>query len=421
MRISPVAAAFRSEWSPLVAALLRQFGDLSLAEDCAQEAFVAASVAWPASGPPDRPGAWLLTTARRKAIDRLRRDRRYDARLADLAGPVGGGAGVAGAPSATADDGPAPTTVAGDDHLALLFGCCHPALDVETQVALTLRYGAGLSTAQIASAFQVPEPTMAKRLVRAKHKIRAAGVPIRVPDPEDRPERLDALCGVVYGILTEGHASASGAVLVRGNLCDEAVWLAETLARLAPAEPEVRGLAALCLLTDARRPARTDADGQPVLLADQDRGRWDAGKIERGLTHLAEARRWGRIGPYQLQARLAGLHAVAPSFAATDWDQVVATYDQILTLGDQPVVALNRAAAVAERDGPAAGLALIDDLVEDGTLVDYHYLHSARAELLRRLGRHAEADDAYVRALALTGNDAERRWLAHRREALSRP
>lgn len=397
--VSAVDVAFRTEWPRLVATLVRELRDLELAEDVAQEAFVEAARRWRQDGVPQRPGAWLLTTARRKAIDRIRRAQRFDDRLPLLA-------------EAAATE-PEPKKLA-DDQLALLFGCCHPSLSVEAQVALTLRSVAGLTTTQIARAFLVPEPTMAKRLVRAKNKIRTAGIPFTVPDREHLSQRLDAVCGVVYAILTEGHASASGPSLTRGNLCDEAVWLAETLAGLAPTEPEVRGLAALCLLTDARRFARTDAEGQPILLADQDRRLWDQEKIRRGVAHLLAAQAHDRRGPYQLQASIAAIHATAPTYEATDWEAIVSVYDRIMAAGGGPVIALNRAAAVAEARGPEAGLALLDELDEEGELSDYHYLHSARAALLGRSGDVAAATAAYERAADLCDNEIEKAWLLER-------
>lgn len=395
--ISPVALAFREEWPRLVATLVRQLGDLDVAEDVAQEAFVEASRVWRSSGIPDRPGAWLLTTARRKAIDRVRRDQRFDARLPLLA--------------AESERPPTPQVLV-DDQLALLFGCCHPALDIEAQVALTLRAVGGLTTGQIARSFLVPEPTMAKRLVRAKKKIKAAAIPFSLPDRDRLDERLEAVCAVIYAIFTEGHASSQGTTLLRGTLCDEAIWLAETLSQLAPDEPEVRGLAALCLITDARRGARTDAQGRPVLLAEQDRSRWDRDKIDRGVRHLEASR--GSAGPYRLQAIIAAVHAEATSYEETQWSTIISAYDLLVAGGGGPVVELNRAVAVAERDGPAAALPLLTELESRGELDAYHYLHSARAELLRRTGDHSAAMVAYERALERCDNESEREWLLRR-------
>ncbi|MEM8902465.1 MAG: sigma-70 family RNA polymerase sigma factor [Actinomycetota bacterium] len=403
--VSAVDAAFRTEWTRLVATLTRELRDLQLAEDAAQEAFVEASRRWRTDGPPRSPGAWLLTTARRKAIDVVRRDRRFADRLPVLA---------------EADDAAPSGQRLVDDQLALVFGCCHPALAVDLQVALTLRSVAGLTTEQIAHAFLVPVPTMAKRLVRAKHKLRAAAIPFVVPEPEHLQSRLAAVCGVVYAIFTEGHTSSSGRSLLRGNLCDEAIFLAETLAELLPAEGEARGLAALCLLTDARRLTREDDEGRPVLLPDQDRDRWDREQIDRGLRHLLAAHTTGSAGTYELQATIAALHATAPTYAATDWRAIVTIYDTMLRSGGGPVVALNRAAAIAEWRGPRAGLAALDELDADA-LHDYPYLHSARAELLTRSGDDAAALPAYDRAIEHAGNEAQRSWLADRRaEAAAR-
>ena len=399
--VSAVDAAFRTEWPRLVATLRRELHDLQLAEDAAQDAFVEASRRWRQSGSPDRPGAWLLTTARRKAIDRIRKAKRFDERLPVLA------AELERVPDAHE---------LVDDQLALLFGCCHPAIPRDAQVALTLRSVAGLTTAQIAHAFLVPEATMAKRLVRAKNKIRAAGIPFSVPGADQLPDRLAAVCGVVYAIFTEGHASAHGTTLVRGDLCDEAIWLAETLAELAPAEPEVRSLAALCLLTDSRRPTRIDESGQPVLLADQDRSAWDTDKIRRGTAHLLAANAQGRVGAYQLQATIAAIHSTAARWEDTDWEAIVGVYDVLLANGGSPVVALNRAVAVGEHEGPTRALALLDELAETGDLDRYHYFHSARAEMLRRLDRPDEASAAFEQALQVCDNAEAQDWIRRRIE-----
>ncbi|MGI9607293.1 MAG: RNA polymerase sigma factor [Acidimicrobiales bacterium] len=401
--VSAIDAAFRTEWPRLIATLNRELRDLQLAEDVTQEAFAEASVHWRRSGIPDRPGAWLLTTARRKAIDSMRRATRFDERLPALA--------------EDAERQPDAAEIA-DDQLALIFGCCHPALAPDAQVALTLRSVGGLSTTQIAHAFLVPEPTMAKRLVRAKKKIQAAAIPFTVPDAARRTERLSAVCGVIYAIFTEGHASTSGTALLRGDLCDEAVWLAETLVELMPAEAEVRSLAALCLLVDSRRAGRVDAAGNPVLLADQDRSVWDADKTHRGMGHLAAANAAGAPGPYRLQAAIAALHSTAPTFEDTDWAAIVDVYDLMLAQGAGPVVSLNRAVAVAERDGAEAGLALLSELSHDATLEGYHYFHIARAELLARVGHREAAVVAFDRALRVCENDAERGWIERRRSQL---
>ena len=408
--LDPVETAFRAEWSKLVATVVRDVGDLALAEDVVSEAFADAADRWHRDGVPRRPGAWLLTTARRRAIDRIRRDRRFADRLPALAALV--------------DDGTEPPPARRvDDQLALIFGCCHPALAPEAQVALTLRYVAGLSTAQIARAFLVPEPTMAKRLVRAKHKVAAAGVPIAIPSPDRLADRLASVCGVVYAIFTEGHASAAGTTLLRGELCDEALFLADTLVELLPDQHDVVALRALCRLTDARRATRVDAEGLPVLLRDQDRTRWDRTLIAGGLADLAAAQALvpqTGASPYLPRAMLAALHAGAPSWAETNWSAIVAVYDSLLAASSDPVLALNRAAAVAERDGPTEGLALVDALAADhaDALDGYHYLHAARADLLVRLDRPAEADEAYRRAIDCCDNTAERSWLARRRSAL---
>ncbi|MEM9034471.1 MAG: sigma-70 family RNA polymerase sigma factor [Actinomycetota bacterium] len=388
---------FRTEWSRVVATLVRELRDLELAEDVAQEAFVEASTRWAEDGVPRRPGAWLLTTARRRAIDRLRRDRRFANRLPDLV---------------TGDtEQPDDRTIA-DDQLALIFGCCHPALDDEARVALTLRSVAGLSTREIARAFLVTEPTMAKRLVRAKHRIRATGIPFTVPESDRLADRLSAVCGVVYAIFTEGHRRSDGVELLRPVLCDEAIWLAETLVELLPGDPEVLGLAALVLLTDARRPARTDEDGNVVLLADQDRSLWDREKIDRGLAYLGAAHRRRRVGVYQLLASIASLHATAESHETTAWSSILSVYDVLLLRYPTPVLALNRAVAVAEVHGPDAALGAIDELA--GSLDDYEYLHSTRAELLHRTGRTDEAAAAMGRAIGLSGNDSEIAWMRER-------
>ena len=402
-RLSPVDHAFRTEWAPLVATLLRETRSLQLAEDVVSEAFVEASVRWRIDGPPQRPGAWLLTTARRKALDQIRRQQRFDDRLPLLAAEVED-------PPDLADDR------LGDDQLALIAGCVHPALDAEAQVALTLRYVCGLTTEQIAHAFMVPGETMKKRLSRAKAKISAAGVPFAVPDRELLPDRLTAVCGVIYAVFNEGYASSVGPELVRGSLCDEAVWLSELLCGLAPNDGEVHGLAGLILLTDSRRWARTDADGLPVLLEDQDRSTWDASKIERGLAHLTRSASLEGIGPYRLMGSIAGLHARASSVEETPWARIAALYGALITLHDSPVLRLNQAAALAWSEGPTTGLALMDEVAAQ--LDDYSYLHSSRAALLAKLDRDDEAVAAYDRALGLTNNDAERRWMSLRRASL---
>ncbi len=406
---SGVTDVFRTEWPRLVATLVRDVRDLDLAEDVAQEAFIEAATRWEADGMPERPGAWLLTTARRKAIDRARRSARYRDRLPELEARARLGSGRAEHELV-------------DDQLALLLGCCHPALAPDAQIALTLRVVAGLSTAQIAKAFFVSEPTMTRRITRSKTKIRGAGIPLGVNDLDTLVERLPAVCGVIYSIFTEGHTSATAAALVRGDLCDEAIWLAELLHGLVPDDPEVTGLLALLLLTDARRSTRTDADGNPVLLADQDRRAWDRDKIARGLGLLAKAHAQGSIGTYQLQAAVAALHTSAPSFDDTDWLGVVKLYDILLKRRPTAVIALNRAIAVSHADGPAAGLAAIDAIASaddlDTDLADYPHFHSSRAELLVRLDRPDDATLAFRRAFELSENAADRRHLAGRIEAI---
>ncbi|MFV0260447.1 MAG: RNA polymerase sigma factor [Acidimicrobiales bacterium] len=390
-----IAQVFAQEWSPLVALLVRDLGDLGLAEDAAQEAFARAATRWVAGTMPDRPGAWLLTTARRAAIDMLRRRSTELDRLDRL----GSEPDLDGSDPATGQDA----------QLAMLMGCCHPSLAPAAQTALTLRYVAGLTTAQIARAFLVPEVTMAKRLVRAKAKIRAAAVPFAVPRPEDLGDRLAVVLGVIYLIFTEGHTSSDSPSLVRGDLCDEAAWLAEHLSSMLPDEPEPLGLAALIAFTDARRASRTDAAGDVVLLEAQDRTQWDAVAIAGGHRRLEQALLMGRPGPYQLQAAIAAVHASARTFADTDWAMIVRIYRDLYQLEPSPVVWLNQAVAVAMVDSPARGLDLIDALGD--TLDDYAFLHSSRAELHRRLGRLAAAVAGFERALSLTESAPQQRFL----------
>lgn len=406
---SGVTDVFRTEWPRLVATLVRDVGDLDLAEDVAQDAFLEAAVRWERDGMPDKPGAWLLTTARRKAIDVARRQSRYRDRVPEL--------------ESRARLDPARTThQLVDDQLALLLGCCHPALAPDAQVALTLRIVAGLSTGQISRAFFVSEATMTRRITRSKTKIRQAGIPFRVDGLDTLVDRLAVVCGVIYSIFTEGHTSATAAALVRGNLCDEALWLAELLHELVPDEPEVTGLLSLMLLTDARRATRVDEHGTPVLLADQDRTRWDRSKIDTGLALLADAHAKSRAGSYQLQAAIAALHATAPSFDDTDWPAIVLLYDAILARRPSAVVALNRAVAVSHADGPSVGLAAIEAIVDDdrldGDLSAYPYFHSSRAELLTRLDRTTEARHAFATARDLADNDAQRAHLERRMAAV---
>jgi RNA polymerase sigma-70 factor (ECF subfamily) len=395
-----IAAAFHEEWGQVVATLIRVTGDWDLAEECAQEAFAQAVRSWPRDGVPRKPGAWLTTAARNRATDRLRRDAVGAARLREVA-VLHRDPELPGEP----DEVP-------DDRLRLMFTCCHPALSVEARVALTLRTLAGLTTAEIARAFLVSEQTMGKRLLRAKQKIRGAGIPYRVPPAHLLPDRTPSLLAVLYLLFNEGYTATAGDDLVRRELSAEAIRLARVLAGLMPDEPEAVGLLALMLLTDARRAARLDADGELVTLEDQDRERWDTGQIAEGEALLEGALRRGRPGPYQVQAAIAACHAGARTAADTDWAQIAALYRELVRLVPSPVVELNRAVAVGMSAGPAAGLALLEPLA--GQLSGYHLYPASRADLLRRLDRRAEAADAYRAALELAATGAERRYLARR-------
>lgn len=399
-----VEAVFREEHGRLLAMLVRQFGDLDLAEDAASEAVEAALERWPVDGVPTTPVAWLLTTARRKAVDRLRRDKAYAARLAIMHVEARQLAPVA--PEPESEDLP-------DERLRLFFTCCHPALAVEAQIALTLRCLAGLSTPEVARAFLVPQATMAQRIVRAKRKIHDARIPFRVPEADELAERLPGVLRVVYLIFTEGYAASAGEELMRADLIDEATRLARILHRLLPAEPEVSGLLALLLLIDARRAARVDAAGDLISLEDQDRTLWDADRIAEGRGLLLTALCGPRSGPYALQAAIAAVHDEAADVSTTDWPQVVALYEVLGRVSPSPVVELNRAVAVAMRDGPQAGLAALNALDTDA-LRGYHPFPAARADLLRRLGRTAEAATAYQDALELVANERERTFLRNR-------
>ncbi|MFJ6439794.1 RNA polymerase sigma factor [Streptomyces sp. NPDC091649] len=396
-----VEAVFREERGLLLASLVRRFGDLDLAEEVTSEAIEAALRHWPAEGVPARPGAWLLTTARRRAVDRLRRDQAYAARLAVLRADAERAEPAPAADAAGAGELP-------DERLQLFFTCTHPALAAEDRTALTLRCLAGLTTPEVARAFLVPTATMAQRIVRAKKKIREARIPFRVPGPDELPERLPGVLQVVYSVFTEGYAASSGPRLQRLDLAEEAIRLARILRRLLPAERESAGLLALLLLVHARRDARTGPEGEPVLLEDQDRGRWDRPMIEEGRALVVEALTGGPAGPYGVQAAIAALHDEATDVAATDWPQIVALYDVLLTLTPSPVVALNRAVAVAMRDGPEAGLALLDALAGEPRLRAYPPYPAARGDLLGRLGRDGEAAAAYREALGLAGTEPER-------------
>ncbi|WP_033287516.1 RNA polymerase sigma factor [Amycolatopsis jejuensis] len=398
-----VAAVFREEHGRLLGALVRRFGDLDLAEEVAAEALEAALVRWPVDGVPPKPGAWLMTTARRKAVDRLRRDQTYAAKLAVLQAEID-----RSAPPASGGELP-------DERLELFFTCAHPALAAEDRLALTLRCLAGLTTPEVARALLVPTATMAKRIVRAKNRIRDHRIPFRVPTGDELRTRLPGVLQVLYSLFTEGYAASSGPYIQRPDLADEAIRLARLLHRLLP-ERETTGLLALMLLVHARRDARTGPDGEFVLLEDQDRARWDSVLIDEGRDLVPEALTGGPPGPYGVQAAIAALHDEAPDVATTDWPQIVALYDVLLTLTPTPVVALNRAAAIAMRDGPEAGLKLLDDLADEPRLRGYHPYAAARGDLLHRLGRHEEAAAAYREALASAGTEPER---AHLRRRLS--
>ena len=402
-----VEAVYRSDSRRVLATLIRLLGDFDLAEEALHDAFTAAVERWPRDGVPANPRAWLVSTGRFKAIDAIRRRTRFDRSVSELAIRL------------ETDTGDAPDVAEGveDDRLRLIFTCCHPALPADARVALTLREVCGLTTEEIARAFLKSPATLAQRIVRAKAKIRVAGIPYLVPERADLPDRLDSVLHVVYLVFNEGYSASSGATVTRHDLSAEAIRLGRLLLELLP-EPEVMGLLALMLLHESRRATRTSPEGELVLLADQDRSRWDRELIAEGtgLVHRALASQ--RFGPYTLQAAIAAVHALAPSADATDWTQIVGLYDVLLLADASPVIELNRAAAVAMRDGPAAGLALVDAILARGELGDYHLAHAARADLCRRLGRAEDARVSYERALALATQDPERRFLQRRIAAM---
>jgi RNA polymerase sigma-70 factor, ECF subfamily len=403
-----IEEAFTEEWGRIVAALIHRTRDWDLAEDCAQQAFTEAARRWPGEGVPRQPGAWLMTVARNRAIDRLRHKRMRDARLREAAAVMNDRFEDAEDEELGDDSG------VEDDRLRLMFTCCHPAISLEGRVALTLRALAGLTTTEIAKAFLVSEPTMAKRLVRAKHKIEHAGIPYRVPPANLLPERTSGVLAVLYLMFNEGYAASTGDELIRVGLCAEAIRLARLLHRLIPDEPETGGLLALLLFQHSRREARTDPAGDVITLEDQDRSRWKRADIDQANAILDVAVRCNAIGSYQVQALIAACHANAPHAGATDWPRIAELYERLLEVTANPLVKLNHAVAVGMATGPEDALALVAQLESSGELRDYHLLHATRADFLRRLGRNSEAADAYRESLNLVRIDAERRYLTKR-------